>query len=242
LPYRTLDNVIEGVVLTFTDITDLKKVEEDAQAARDHAESIVDTIREPLIVLDGDLTVTSASRSFYSLFGVGPKETVGRHLYELGNRQWDVPRLRELLDCFPNLYTDIGFGFEDYLKQGMERISKDPRKFTEIFTKYSGRIMFATDLVIDASKVKTQQWIADRFKTYMDMLTQQTYTSPVMPGETLKGLALPPAILERVLYKNYEEFVKSRPKGTKVQPVSWTRMKMEPLDRRPGQTFPPKVK
>jgi two-component system CheB/CheR fusion protein len=98
LPYRDLDNVIEGVVLTFTDITELKKAEEDAQAARDYAESIVDTVRDPLIVLNGDLTVISASQSFYRHFGVAKEATVGRHLYELGNRQWDIPRLRELLE------------------------------------------------------------------------------------------------------------------------------------------------
>jgi two-component system CheB/CheR fusion protein len=98
IPYRTLDNVIEGVVLAFTDITKLKKVEADAQAARDYARGIVDTIREPLIVLDGGLTVISASRSFYRLFGVAQEHTVGRHFYELGDRQWDIPRLRELLE------------------------------------------------------------------------------------------------------------------------------------------------
>ena len=98
IPYRTVDNVIEGVVLTFTDITELKTVEADAQAAREYAQGIVDTVREPLIVLDGDLTVISASQSFYRHFGVAQKETVGRHFYELGNRQWDVPRLRELLE------------------------------------------------------------------------------------------------------------------------------------------------
>jgi PAS domain S-box-containing protein len=103
-------------VLTFTDITELKKAEADAQVARDYAQGIVDTVREPLIVLDGDLTVISASRSFYSLFGVGPKETVGRHLYELGNRQLDIPRLRELLEtvlprdtCFEDAVVEDEF-------------------------------------------------------------------------------------------------------------------------------------
>ena len=98
LPYRTLDNVIEGVVLTFADITELKKIEAEGRAARDYAESIVDTVREPLVVLDADLTVISASRSFYGLFGVAAEAAVGRHLYELGAGQWDIPRLRELLD------------------------------------------------------------------------------------------------------------------------------------------------
>jgi two-component system CheB/CheR fusion protein len=111
IPYRTIDNVIDGVVLTFTDITELKKVETDVQAARDYAQGIVDTIREPLIVLDGDLTVISASRFFYSLFDAQPKETVGRHLYELGNRQWDITRLRELLETVLSRDTS----FEDVM-------------------------------------------------------------------------------------------------------------------------------
>jgi two-component system CheB/CheR fusion protein len=96
--YRTLDNVVEGVVLTFTDITDLKKIEEDAREARQYAESIVDTVWEPLIILDSDLKVVSASRSFYRTFRVSPQETVGCYLYNLGDRQWDIPRLRELLE------------------------------------------------------------------------------------------------------------------------------------------------
>jgi len=98
VPYRTLDNVIEGVVLTFTDITGLKKIEEVGQEAREYAESIVDTIREPLIVLKTDLNIVSASRSFYQEFRVTPEETIGCYLYNLGDRQWDIPRLRELLE------------------------------------------------------------------------------------------------------------------------------------------------
>jgi len=97
-PYRTLDNVTEGVVLTFTNITRLKESEDAARQARDYAESIVDTVREPLMVLDGNLNVVSASRSFYNYFQATSQETVGSYLYELGNRQWDIPRLRELLE------------------------------------------------------------------------------------------------------------------------------------------------
>ncbi|MFA7238684.1 MAG: chemotaxis protein CheB [Sulfuricellaceae bacterium] len=97
-PYRTLDNVIDGVVLTFTDITKRMLAESAIKDARELAESIVNTVREPLIVLDGALKVISASRSFYENFRVAPQDTVGRQLYELGNRQWDIPKLRELLE------------------------------------------------------------------------------------------------------------------------------------------------
>ncbi len=96
-PYRTLDNLIEGVVLSFTDITQRIAAEARVQAARKLAEAIVDTVREPLVVLDDDLRVVSASRSFFKVFGVTPVDTTGRLLYELGDRQWDIPVLRDLL-------------------------------------------------------------------------------------------------------------------------------------------------
>jgi hypothetical protein len=62
------------------------------------AQAIVDTVREPLLVLDKDLRVLAASRSFYSTFQVAPRVTQGELLYELGDGQWDIPELRVLLE------------------------------------------------------------------------------------------------------------------------------------------------
>lgn len=61
-------------------------------------EGIVETIREPLLVLDRDLRVVTASRSFYEFFKVKPEETVGQFIYDLGDKQWDISKLRELLE------------------------------------------------------------------------------------------------------------------------------------------------
>jgi two-component system, cell cycle sensor histidine kinase PleC len=72
------------------------KISEDE--AREYSESIINTIREPLIALDQDLRVVSVSRSFYEVFKVNPKETLGQLIYDLGNKQWDIPKLRELLE------------------------------------------------------------------------------------------------------------------------------------------------
>jgi PAS domain S-box-containing protein len=66
--------------------------------ALDYFRNIVETVREPLIILDSDLRVTGASRSFYKTFSVTKEETEGRLLYELGDRQWDIPALRTLLE------------------------------------------------------------------------------------------------------------------------------------------------
>jgi len=92
LPYRTRDGRTEGVVITLSGVA-----AEALQEARLYAESIVDTVREPLLVLDEDVRVYSANQSFYDTFRISKEETEGRSLYELGNHDWDIPQLRTLL-------------------------------------------------------------------------------------------------------------------------------------------------
>ncbi|MEI6415273.1 MAG: chemotaxis protein CheB [Pseudomonadota bacterium] len=116
-PYRTLDNVIMGVVMTFTDISALVKAKtakaEAERVMRELAEAIVNTVREPLLVLNGALQVVTASRSFYRDFQVIPEDTLGRLIYDLGNRQWDIPALRELLeDILPRNQSFEGYRVE----------------------------------------------------------------------------------------------------------------------------------
>ena len=65
---------------------------------QNYAQNIVDTVREPLLILDTTLRVRSANRAFYQTFHVSPGETEGRLIYELGNGQWDIPDLRTLLE------------------------------------------------------------------------------------------------------------------------------------------------
>ena len=87
-----------GVVLIFRDITERRQSERLIESAREYAESIVTTVREPLVVLDSDLHVRSANPSFYQTFQVTPAETEGRFIYDLGDRQWDIPALKTLLE------------------------------------------------------------------------------------------------------------------------------------------------
>jgi two-component system CheB/CheR fusion protein len=112
-PYRTLDNKIDGVVAIFVDITERKKSRQKIEEARAYAETIIETMREPLIVLDTDLKIISANRSFYQTFKVNHKETQGRFIYDLGNRQWDIPKLRQLLEeILPKNNTFDGYEIE----------------------------------------------------------------------------------------------------------------------------------
>jgi PAS domain S-box-containing protein len=98
-PYRTMEERIAGAVITFQDIDPLKRGLQASEEAREYAEALIETVREPLVVLDADLRVRRATAAFYETFLVSREETEGRHFYDLGNGQWNQPRLRELLGC-----------------------------------------------------------------------------------------------------------------------------------------------
>jgi len=89
---------VAGVVLVFRDITERRKSERALAKALAYADDIIATLREPFMVLDSDLRVKTANRSFYDSFHVSKKETENRLVYDLGNGQWDIPGLRKLLD------------------------------------------------------------------------------------------------------------------------------------------------
>ncbi|HET8875358.1 MAG TPA: chemotaxis protein CheB [Casimicrobiaceae bacterium] len=97
-PYLTLDKHVDGAVLVLTDIDELTRHTQDIAAARDFAEAIIRTVRDPFVILDAGLRVERANDAFYDAFGVAPAETEGRVIFDLGNGQWNVPRLHELLE------------------------------------------------------------------------------------------------------------------------------------------------
>ncbi|MES2465598.1 MAG: PAS domain-containing protein [Armatimonadota bacterium] len=80
------------------DVSDRRLSEEEAGKARLLADGIVETLREPLAVLDGDLRVVSINQAFRESFQVTDLETSGQLFYRLGNGQWDIPPLRHLLE------------------------------------------------------------------------------------------------------------------------------------------------
>ena len=97
-PYLTHDNRLDGAVLVLVNIDALKHSEQEMASVRYFAENAIATARQPLLVLDLQLRVESANSAFYQKFRVTAKETIGRLIYALGNHQWDIPRLRELID------------------------------------------------------------------------------------------------------------------------------------------------
>ena len=106
LPYRSDDSDIEGVVITFAGISEIKAAEREIEAARSYLDSIIATIRQPLVVLDEELRVISASSSFHRVFSVKSEELIGRHLLAAGDHL-DVPGLREFLASIQARSTTI---------------------------------------------------------------------------------------------------------------------------------------
>ncbi len=96
-PYRNTENQIDGVTLVFVDIDALKRHAATLEVARNHAETIIETVQTPLVVLDAALRVQTANRSFYELFQVAEAATEHPFLFELGKGQWSLPQLRSLL-------------------------------------------------------------------------------------------------------------------------------------------------
>ena len=97
-PIRNEKREIAGVVIIFRDISQRRKTERALAQALAYGEDIISTLREPFVVLDSDLRVRTANRSFYSSFHVAKNETENCFLYDLGNGQWNIPALKTLLD------------------------------------------------------------------------------------------------------------------------------------------------
>jgi two-component system, chemotaxis family, CheB/CheR fusion protein len=97
-PYRTLDNRIDGAVVVLVEIDTLKRSTEQLRESRDYVEAIVQTVRESLLVLNADLQVVTANQRFYDTFQVIPSDTENIQIFDLGNKQWNIPQLRSLLE------------------------------------------------------------------------------------------------------------------------------------------------
>ncbi|WP_375434336.1 chemotaxis protein CheB [uncultured Hymenobacter sp.] len=125
MPYRTLDNYISGAVITFTDVTSRKQLEEQLEASRRFAESIVETVREPLLVLDGELRVLTVSAPFASAFGVTVAGVKRLPLTLLGGGAWSQPALHKMLHALLEEETAFDdFQFEaDFPGVGRRRVT-----------------------------------------------------------------------------------------------------------------------
>lgn len=131
IPYKTTEDIIDGAVITFNDITEQKEIQ-NVTNQLDYVVGIVDTVREPLIILDDKLKVISANKSFYSTFKVEEEDTEGKLLYNLGNNQWNIPELKNLLEnILPENHKFQNFEVEhEFPKIGYKKMLLNARKIS----------------------------------------------------------------------------------------------------------------
>ncbi len=106
-PYRTGDDRIDGTVLQILDVSEIKRSLERAKHAREYAETIVNTIREPLVVLDERLTIRDANRAFYDAMGLPKGSATGKAIVEASLDQFDTPPIRALFDRLKRGATEL---------------------------------------------------------------------------------------------------------------------------------------
>jgi PAS domain S-box-containing protein len=103
-PYRTAENKIEGAVISFQDIDALKRLLEETRA---YADTLIESAREAILILDANLKVVVANPPFYRIFRVAASDVIQKSIFELGNRQWNIPALRNLLESITHHKTRI---------------------------------------------------------------------------------------------------------------------------------------
>jgi two-component system, chemotaxis family, CheB/CheR fusion protein len=156
-PYRTTENQIDGVVLVLLDIDALKRSAITLEQSRNYAEAIVETVQVPLLVLESDLRVNKANRSFYETFQVEQSETTQLLIFELGNGQWNIPKLRSLLtNVFANNTTLQNFEVEhDFEQIGRKTLLLNALKIVQ--TGDTPRILLSIEDITERQQFETER-------------------------------------------------------------------------------------
>ncbi|MDP3150604.1 MAG: PAS domain S-box protein, partial [Ignavibacteria bacterium] len=160
------------ILLAIEDITERKEIEaglektrkelavikKTADEASEFAESIINTVREPLIALDQDLRIVKPNRSFYEFFKVSPEETVGKLIYDLGNHQWNIPKLRELLETIlPQKTTFDNYEVEhDFSTIGKRIMLLNARQIQRGFGGKERIILLAIEDITERKKIENE--------------------------------------------------------------------------------------
>lgn len=144
------------------------KIDADAlwQVAWTYIQTVVDTLREPFLILDENLQVLSANRTFYTVFQVVKEETEGYRVYDLGNGQWDIPKLKILLeDILPkNTFFDDFKVEHNFPKIGYRIMILNARR---IYTSGNEKPI----MLLAMEDVTKQKQLEDQLKAYTKRLT-----------------------------------------------------------------------
>lgn len=145
--------------------------------ARDYADSIVETMSEPMLVLEPDLRITRANRAFYQVFETTPEKTLGTRLYALGNEQWNIPALRELLEELLPQHTVV----RDFLiTHEFPRIGLRTMRLNAVRVVWSEHalILLTIDDITRQHQAFGRLQTADRQRTSSSRCSRMNYATP----------------------------------------------------------------
>ena len=115
----------------------------------------------------------------------------------------NLQRLSYLFDTYPNVYSDLSFGDEQFLKEGLNRISAEPQRYKEFIEKYGDRFFYGTDIIVTDYEGKDEEWLINLFQIYRDILEQETFKNELLGEIEWNGLNLNHDILTQIYEKNW---------------------------------------
>ena len=181
--------------------------------AKKFAEIVFETIQESLVVLDSSLTVVTANNSFYEIFHVLPGETIGRFIYDLGNGQWNIPRLRTLLEeILPKKNTFDNFELEhDFESIGHKTMLLNARRIDDM-----GLILLAIEDIssmkhADVERKAAKQTMTESEEKYRNIFTSSRDAIMTLEPPTWKFTSANPATISMFGAKNEKEFLSYQP-------------------------------
>jgi two-component system CheB/CheR fusion protein len=152
-PYRSVENTLDGAVLTLFDVSCSRDKDAELTVAQSTGEAIMSTVREPILLLDGDLKVRRANQAFLEKFQMVSPETEGKFIYDLGEREWDIPALRHLLEeILPDKKNFDGFVVERYFgRVGHKKMLVDGRRIEASLRANSVILLIIRDVTAGAA-------------------------------------------------------------------------------------------
>jgi two-component system CheB/CheR fusion protein len=152
-PYRSVENKLDGAVLTLFDVSCSRDKDAELTVAQSTGEAIMSTVREPILLLDGDLKVRRANQAFLEKFQMVSPETEGKFIYDLGEREWDIPALRHLLEeILPDKKNFDGFVVDRYFgRVGHKKMLVDGRRIEASLRANSVILLIIRDVTAGAA-------------------------------------------------------------------------------------------
>lgn len=183
-----------SILLAIEDVSEQRAARAESKRNWQLTQSIVDTIRDPLVVLEDDMTIVTSSKAFLTMFGITAAQTRGRRLAELGQHQWDVPALRHLMEkVLPENKPIESFEIEDdFPGLGRRVFNLNARKISQpgnhahrmllVFEDITGRKQRERDAVVLTNEISHR--IKNNLQVIVGLIAfeAKSTAAPCIPG------------------------------------------------------------